>query len=391
VSGLSTRAVHGADAGRLGVVGPVERSATFRLDETGLADVEATGGRGTWYYSRLANPTVTGAARVVAALEEAEAALLFASGMAALDAALTALVPPGGRLVAAAELYGDTIALLHGEWAAAGREVIYVDLEDTTALAGALAGGAHALLVEAISNPMLRVADLPALARLAHDAGALAVVDATFASPVNVRPLSHGFDLVIHSATKYLNGHADLIAGAVAGAEQLVDRLRPLAVLRGATLDPAAAYLLERGLKTLALRMQRHNATGLAVARWLAEQTDDVAAVAYPGLAGHPDHELAAGLLHGAGGLVTVTLHGDPDRGRRLLGALRLIAHAASLGGVESLACLPRATSHAALAPAELDRLGITPTTVRLSLGIEDEEDLIADLAGALADSRRPA
>jgi cystathionine beta-lyase/cystathionine gamma-synthase len=388
VTGPSTTAVHGAgrDAGAPGVVGAIDRSATFRLDPAGLADVEATGGRNTWYYSRLANPTVARAAATVAALEEAEAALLFSSGMAAIDTAVSALVRPGGRIVAAAELYGDTVALLEGEWAAAGRKVTYVPVDDHDAVAGALAGGADALLVEAISNPMLRVADLPALARIAHGAGALAVVDATFATPYNVQPVMHGFDLVLHSATKYLNGHSDLIAGVAAGSAAVVDRLRPLATLRGPTLDPAGAFLLERGLKTLALRMERHNANGLAVARALTAHPD-VESVAYPLLPSHPDHDLARALLRGGGGLVTATLRGDPDRGRRLLERLRLITHAASLGGVESLACLPRSTSHAALPASELERLGIAHTTVRLSLGIEDAEDLVADLDAALAAS----
>jgi cystathionine gamma-lyase len=382
MTGPSTRAVHGAGPHGAGVAGAVERSATFRLDAAGLADVEATGGANTWYYSRLANPTVVRAAAAVAALEGAEDGLLFASGMAAIESALTTLVPPGGRLVAAAELYGDTIALLRGEWSAAGRHVSYVDASDHAAVTAAL-DGADALLVEAISNPMLRVADLPALAALARRAGALALVDATFASPFNVQPLAHGFDLVLHSATKYLNGHSDLIAGAAAGSTAIVERLRPAAALRGATLDPGAAFLLERGMKTLAVRMQRHNLNGLTVATWL-DGRDDVAAVAYPLLPTHPDEALARTLLRGAGGLVTVTLRGDPDRARRVLARLELIAHAASLGGVESLACLPRVTSHAALPPDELDRQGILPTTIRLSLGIEDADDLIADLDRAL-------
>jgi cystathionine beta-lyase/cystathionine gamma-synthase len=388
VTGPSTTAVHGAGPGAAapGVVGAIDRSATFRLDPSGLADVEATGGLNTWYYSRLANPTVARAAATLAALEGAEAALLFSSGMAAIDTAVTALVRPGGRLVAAAELYGDTVALLEGEWAAAGRAVSYVAVDDHDGIARALAGGAEALLVEAVSNPMLRVADLPALARIAHAAGALAIVDATFATPCNVQPLAHGFDLVLHSATKYLNGHSDLIAGAAAGPAALLERMRPLATLRGATLDPGGAFLLERGLKTLALRMERHNANGLAIARALAAHPD-VDSVAYPLLESHPDHELARVLLRGGGGLVTATLRGDPGRGRRLLDRLDLIAHAASLGGVESLACLPRSTSHAALPAAELDRLGIAHTTVRLSLGIEDADDLLADLTAALAAS----
>jgi len=387
MTGPSTRAVHGAQPTSPGVVGAVDRSTTFHLDPAGLADVEATGGRNTWYYSRLANPGVARAAATLAVLEGADAALLFASGMAAIDTALTVLVPPGGRLVAAAELYGDTFALLGGEWTAAGRRLATVDVGDHAAVGAALAEGADALLVEALSNPMLRVADLPVLAALAHDAGALALVDATFASPYNVQPLAHGFDLVLHSATKYLNGHSDVIAGVAAGAGEAVERLVPRATLAGATVDPAAAALLERGLRTLAVRMERHNANGLAVARWLAAR-DDVVDVHYPGLEDHPDHALAARLLRGGSGLVTFTPDGDASRGRRVLEQVGLIAHAASLGGVESLACLPRVTSHAALPAAELDRLGIRPSTVRLSLGIEDAEDLIADLERALDATR---
>ena len=392
--GPSTLAVHGPRAPQrpvpATVVGPVHRGTTYPLDAAGLDDVEATGGEGTWYYGRLRNPTNARVAAAIAALERAPAGEVFASGMAAIGTMLTALVPPGGRLVAAAELYGDTRALLEGEWAAAGRRVTYVDVADLDGMTRALRDGADALLVEALSNPMLRVADLPRLAELAHAGGATAIVDATFASPVNVRPYELGFDVVLHSATKYLNGHTDLIAGAVAGHEHLVARVRALAAQRGATLDPGGAYLLERGLKTLVVRMERHNANGLAVATW-ARGHADVAAVAYPLLDDHPDRELARRVLSGGSGMVTITVAGDPGRGRRLLGELRLIAHAASLGGVESLACLPSATSHATLSEAERRHQGIAANTVRLSLGIEDAGDLVADLESALARSARTA
>lgn len=386
--GVSTLAVHGSDDAPVRpvsatVVGPVHRSTTYPLDDAGFDDVVRTGGQGTWYYGRLANPTTARVAATIAALEGAPTGELFASGMAAIGTTLTALVPPGGRLVAAAELYGDTRALLDGEWAAAGRRVAYAPVADHAALARALEAGADALLVEALSNPMLRVADLPRLATTARANGAIAIVDATFASPVNVRPYEHGFDVVLHSATKYLNGHTDVVAGVVCGREDLMARLRPLAALRGATLDPGAAYLLERGLKTLAVRMERHNANGLAVASWLRGRPD-VAAVAHPLLDDHPDHAVALRLLAGGSAMVTATLAGDADRGRRMLGELRLIAHAASLGGVESIACLPAATSHAAVPEAERRRQGIEQSTIRLSLGIEDAEDLIDDLRRAL-------
>ena len=317
--GPSTVAVHGAPAAPrpvdASVVGPVHRSTTFPLDERGLADVEATGGAGTWYYGRLRNPTNARVAAAVAALEGAPAGEIFASGMAAIGTTLTALVPPGGRLVAAAELYGDTRALLEGEWAAAGRRVTYVDVADLDGFARALAGGADALLVEALSNPMLRVADLPRLAALAREHGALAIVDATFASPVNVRPYEHGFDAVVHSATKYLNGHTDLVAGAVAGSEEVVARLRPHAALRGATLDPGGAYLLERGLKTLAVRMDRHNANGLAVARALRAHPDVARRLPVPRRASRRGARPAA--ARGRLGDGHDHVAGDPGRGRR--------------------------------------------------------------------------
>jgi cystathionine beta-lyase/cystathionine gamma-synthase len=383
--GLATTAIHGAgaDAGPPGTATPVVVSATFRLDAAAYADVQATGGRYTTWYTRLGNPTVEAVARTVAALEGADAALLYASGMAAIAAALHVLAPAGARVVAARELYGDTYTLLTRDLPARGCAVELVPIADRAGWERALATPADVVFVETLSNPMLRVADLPALADAAHAAGAVAVVDATFTSPLNVRPLHHGFDLVLHSATKYLNGHSDLVAGVAAGHAEVVERVRRGAEPLGACLDPRAASLLERGLKTLAVRMDRHNANALRVAGWL-EGRPEVEAVAYPLLPSHPDHALAERLLAGGSGLVAFRVAGGDEAALRVLDGLRLILQATSLGGVESLASAPFNTSHVGLSEAERVAAGILPGTIRLSVGIEEVEDLLADLDGAL-------
>jgi cystathionine beta-lyase/cystathionine gamma-synthase len=391
--GSSTAAVHGGVSPQRpwprGLAAPIFRSSTFQLDAAAYADISRTGGEETWWYTRLANPTVDATAARIAALEGAQDAVLFASGMAAISTTLLALSAPGSRIVAARELYGDTFTLLRDMLPGAARSVSFVAIDDQDGWERELAAGADMLYVEALSNPMLRVANLPALARRGHDAGAITVVDGTFASPVNCRPVEYGFDVVVHSATKYLNGHSDLVAGAVAGSPELVSRLRPVAATLGGCLDPAAAAQLDRGLKTLALRMERHNRSALDIARWL-EGHAEVEAVSYPLLPSHPDHDLAQRLLDGGSGIVTLRVGGGDARAARMMDALTLIFQAASLGGVESLISAPRNTSHLGLGSAELAAAGILPGTLRLSVGIEDEEDLIADLDRALAASMQP-
>jgi len=367
-----------------GLSTPVFRSTTYELDAAAYDDIVRTGGESTWWYTRLGNPTIDAAAARVAALEGAQDGLVFASGMAAICAALLGCSRPAGRIVAARELYGDVFTLLRDTIAGAGRAVAFVPIADARAWERELAAGADVVYVETLSNPMLRLADLPALARAAHAAGAVAIVDSTFASPVNCRPLEHGFDLVVHSATKYLNGHSDLVAGAIAGQAELISALRPLAATLGGCLDPTAAAQLDRGLKTLVLRVERQNASALAIARWL-EAHAQVEAVSYPFLPSHPDHALALALLDGGSGIVTLRVGGGDARAARVMDALELICQATSLGGVESLISAPHNTSHLGLDAAELAAASILPGTLRLSVGIEDEEDLIADLDRALA------
>ncbi len=387
--GPSTTAVHAAPPFRLGprgVATPIVQSATFDLDDEAYADIAATGGANTIWYTRLGNPTVHAVAGRIAALERTGGALLFSSGMAAISATLLALAGPGQRIVAARDLYGDAHTVLTRQLPELGYETVLVPLDDLDGFERELGRGAAMLYVESLSNPMLRVPDLPFLAQLARATGAVSVIDSTFATPVNVRPAEHGFDVVLHSATKYLNGHSDLVAGALAASGEPLERIRARAITLGGCLDPHAAFLLERGLKTLALRMERHNANGLAVARAL-ESHPEIEAVCYPFLDSHPDAELARRLLRGGSGLVTIRVRGGNERAVRFLGALELIRQASSLGGVESLASAPHLSSHLALTEEERAAIGILPGTVRLSLGIEDADDLLADLDQALARS----
>jgi cystathionine beta-lyase/cystathionine gamma-synthase len=368
---------------------PVFQSATYELDAAAYEDIAQTGGTETWWYTRLGNPTVDAVAAKVAALEGAQAAQAFSSGMAAITTAVMTATPPGGRIVAARELYGEAFTLLSNVLPASGRSVTFVSMTDLDAWRRELPGAAAAY-VETLSNPMLRVADLPTIARLAHDAGAMALVDSTFATPVNVRPLEHGFDLVLHSATKYLGGHSDLMAGVVAGSQARIAEITALAKTFGGCLDPLAAATLNRSLKTLALRVERHNENALTVARWL-ESLDEIDAVSYPLLDSHPDSALARTLLAGGSGIVTFRAHGGDVRAGALMDGLGLISQATSLGGVESLISAPYNTSHRQLSPDERAAIGVYPGTLRLSVGVEDVADLIDDLDRALTASAATA
>jgi cystathionine gamma-lyase len=324
----------------------------------------------------------------IAALEGGEDAVVFASGMAAITTAILALTPPGGRVVAARELYGDVFDLLRQTIAEAGRTVSFVALDDLAAWRAELVS-ADTMYLETLSNPMLALADLPALASLAREAGAAAIVDNTFTSPINVRPLEHDFDLVVHSATKYLNGHSDLVAGVVVGARDTVRPVRQLAVRLGGCLDPSAASRLDKSLKTLALRVERQNENAAHLALWL-ESHNEVQAVSYPMLDSHPSAQLAHRLLSGGGGMVTFRVRGGDARSAKLMNCLHLARQATSLGGVETLISAPHNTSHLGLTEAEREALGILPGTLRLSVGIEDVADLVDDLSQALARSSAP-
>ncbi len=333
-------------------------------------------------YGRYGNPTVRDAERRLAALEGAEDALLLASGMAAITTTLLTLVPAGRHVVLTEGVYRRTRQFATDFLPRLGVSVTVWDWR--TPLADAFRPETALVLAETPTNPYLRVLDLEALARTAHQHGALTVVDATFATPINLKPLALGVDLVVHSATKYLGGHHDLLAGVVAGSRALVQQVRSALGVWGGVCAPQTAALLARGLRTLGLRVAQHNRNGQAVAEFL-EDHPAVERVWYPGLPSHPDHEVARRQMQGFGGVVSFTVRGGLEETARFVDALQIPLLAASLGGVESLVTLPALASYYNLTPEERLALGIPDNLVRLSLGVEDTADLLADLAQALA------
>jgi cystathionine beta-lyase/cystathionine gamma-synthase len=374
--GFSTRAVHAGSPPALPdgpVVMPIYQSATFYTQATPDGEVR---------YTRYGtNPNQQALAERLAQLENAEAAIPLASGNAAMALSLLSCLRSGDHLVAARSLYGGTLRLLDRELPRLGIEVTLVDVDrDWSAQ---LRSSTRALLMEAPVNPTMRVPDLPAVAQLANRNDIPLIVDATFATPINLRPVEHGASLVIHSATKYLSGHSDLIAGVVAGRADLIEEVREKLISFGPALDPHAAWLLERGIKTLAVRMAKHNENGLAVARHF-EAHPAVQRVHYPGLESHPDHERARELLDGFGGMLAIVVRGGDEAALRVVNRLRVLCAAPSLGGVESLVSMPRFTSHSSLGREERHALGVDDGFIRISLGIEDAADLIADLEQAL-------
>ncbi len=341
-------------------------------------------GQSTGYdYSRLQNPTREVLEDTVRELEGGDDCLAFSSGMAAISC-LMELFSPGDRLVASWDLYGGSIRLFDSVSAKNGAEVDRVDTTDLDAVAAALEPGAKALFVESPTNPLMAVSDIRALAELAHGAGALLVVDNTFLTPYFMNPISLGADVVVHSATKYLAGHNDVIAGLLVSAvPEVSERLRYLIKTIGSGLDPFAAWLVSRGIKTLPVRMERHQQNALALATWLEEQPQ-VRCVLYPGLPDHPGHDLCLEQGRGFGGMVTFGVDSE-KRALDLLRRVRLVMFAESLGGAETLITYPLTQTHADVAPEELAEKGIDGTMLRLSVGLESADDVIADLAQALA------
>jgi cystathionine beta-lyase/cystathionine gamma-synthase len=373
--GPSTRAVHSGSppAGPdRPVVTPIYQSATFYTDAEPAGEVR---------YTRYGtNPNHLALAERLAALENTETALVVASGNAAIALSLLSCTGTGDHIVAARSLYGGTLRLLTTDLPALGIETTFVEPGEW---ADALRPETRAFLMETPVNPTMRVPDIRPVATLARDRGIPLLVDATFATPINFRPAEHGADLVIHSATKYLGGHSDLMAGVVAGPADLVERVRAKLISFGPVLDPHAAWLVERGVKTLAVRMARHNENGLAVARWL-ESHPAVLDVHYPGLESHPDHAIARELFDGFGGMLALVVRGGDEAALRVMSRLRILCAAPSLGGVETLVSMPRFTSHAALDRQQRIALGVTDGFIRISLGIEDSRDIIEDLDQAL-------
>lgn len=385
--GLSTRAVHAGthDDPRTGAVGtPIYQTSTFILNEDQYGAVEEGFARDRFIYSRYGNPSQWAVQEKLAALEGAESAMVFGSGMAAITATVLALVDKGAHVVAASDLYGGTYNLFNQEFPTLGMSATLVDSHDLEAIEAAIQPETQLLYFEVITNPVLKVVDIPGLVEIARRHKLRLVVDSTFAPPPVMRPLELGVDVVIHSASKYLNGHSDLIAGVAAGPRKLIDMIWPRLLNYGGSLDPHACFLLERGLKTLPIRMRAHEESATVLAKFL-EGHSGVDKVLYPMLPSHPDHARAKKLMKMGTGNVTFFVKGGDKAALRLMNHLRLPKQATSLGGVESLISLPFNSSQATMTSRQRAAIGIHPGCVRLSVGIEDAADLIADFDQALA------
>jgi cystathionine gamma-synthase len=387
--GDSTRAVHsGERQGRPrvsdSITTPIVQTSTFWFRDTQEVIDYQEGRQSSFEYARYGNPTVRTAEEKLCALEEAEDCLLSASGMNSVTTMLLALVPAGGHLVTTTDCYKRTREFIVKVLPKMGVEATILDPADLDGLERALKEkGASLFFSESPTNPYLRVVDIPRVARLCHDHGAICVIDSTFVTPTNQKVLELGADLALHSGTKYLAGHNDVLAGALAGNGELIEKVRYLQGILGGVMDPHAAYLLLRGMKTLSVRVERQNETGLALARYL-EQHRAVEKVYYPGLPSHPDHDVARSQMRGFGGVVSFEIRGDFQATSKFIDALRIPYIAPSLGGVEALVMQVAVMSYWDHSPEERAQLGIKDNLIRYACGLEDAEDLIADAEQAL-------
>jgi cystathionine gamma-synthase len=362
---------------------PIVQSVSFGYDDMDQWLQVGKGLEKGHIYSRNTNPTLEAFEQKVRLLEGAGAATSFSSGMAAISNTLFALLSPGERLVSIKDSYGGTSKLFIEFLPRFNIEAMLCETTDHEQIEAELKKGCKVLYLETPTNPTLKVIDIAHLAKSAHDAGTIVVVDNTFATPINQQPLTLGADLVIHSATKFLGGHADALGGAVCGPKNVIKKIYHFREINGAALDPMAAYLLLRGMKTLHLRVARQNESALAIARYL-EKHPAVSRVFYPGLISHPQHPIAKKQMSGFGGVLSFILKGDFEALKVFLPRLQLAHRAANLGAVETIAGPPALTSHVECTPQERTAMGIPEGLIRYSVGIEDVGDLIADLNNAL-------
>ena len=377
--GLSTTAIHGGAERPLpgaGVSHPVVQAVNY-VQETGTSE--------GLMYTRYGNtPNAVRVQKRLALLEGAEAALVLSSGMGATACSMLALLRPGDHMISSAWIYGGTRRLFTEDLPGMGIEVTFVNPLEPRAWRKALRKTTRVIFIESPVNPTCRVLELASLKQLATSQGLALVIDSTLASPINLRPIEHGVDVVIHSATKYLNGHHDILAGVVCGSEPFVDEVKRKMAIWGQVPDPFACWLLERGLKTLEIRVKRQNETALDVAEWCSTRPE-ISKVHYSGLPSHPDHEIAKSTMDGFGGMLGIELRGGGPAALKFLRKLQLFTHAASLGGADSLVIEPRYSSHEHMTPEERAKIGIPDGFVRISIGLENSDDLILDLEQALA------
>jgi cystathionine gamma-synthase len=379
-----TESVHGSksfEKRNAPLAQPIYQSSTFQVTDS---DEQLRATHTDMFYTRYGNPTHSAVEGAIAQLEGTDAALLFASGMNAITTSILALVKSGDHIVAQRDIYGGVTKFLSTWLPKLGVETTFVDTTEYDQHERAIRPNTKILYLESPTNPTLRVVDLRRAVAIARKHDLLTLIDSTFATPINQRPVEFGIDLVLHSATKYFGGHTDLICGAAAGRRDLIDKIRETRTTLGGVMDPHAAFLLLRGIKTLAVRVERQNHSALRIAEFLA-QHPKVRSVNYPFLKGHPQRALAAEQMKGGGGVLSFEVDGTAEDTKKVSESLSLFALAPSLGGVESLVCLPVLTSHAMISADQRKKMGVTDQLVRLSVGVENTDDLIADLDRALA------
>jgi methionine-gamma-lyase len=385
--GPQTQAIHGGEPPRHGVNGPVVteiiRTSTFTFASSEEMKLWAEGKSKAYIYTRYGNPTLSVAEKKIAALEGAEAAVVAASGMAAISSSLLAALKAGDELISTAQVYGGTYRLMRDVFPNMGITVHHVGT-DLAGMEKLVSPRTRALYIETPTNPTLRLVDIHKAVAFAKKHKLVSLIDNTFATPVLQNPIALGYDMVVHSATKALAGHSDIIAGVSVGSEEWMHKVRQMIIYLGGSMDPGAAYLLIRGIKTLGVRVQRQCENAVAVAEFL-EKHPKVARVHYPGLQSHADHALAKQQMRGFGSMLAFDMKGGLPAAREFCDRVRLFLLAVSLGGVESLVSLPLYSSHYNMSDEELTRAGVSPGTVRVSMGLEDKDDLLEDLKQALA------
>ena len=385
--GVGTKVLHAASQFDFRAVRshipPIFQTVNFDYDNVEQGMSIFLGEKEGYFYTRNGNPTSDMFAYLVTVLEEGEAGLVAASGMAAISSALLALVRPGDEIVSSKNIYGGTRAWMTSQLAEFGVTIHFIDIADLKAVAAALTEKTKVLFTEILGSPDLVVADVASLGALAKKVGAKLVIDSTFTPPPIIRPLALGADIVVHSTTKYINGHGDAIGGAIVGAKEDMDKIAQVLKLYGGIMSPFNAWLGIRGMKTLALRIEKHSSNALALATFL-QRHNKVKAVFYPGLSTHPQYELAKKQLNGFGGMLSFKVKGGLEEGVKVMDAVKIANFTTSLGEIDTLIIRPASTSHVSLSKNEREALGITDNLLRLSVGIEDVDDLIHDLEQAL-------
>lgn len=382
--GLSTYCVHGKEKITSGpAITPIAQTSTFVFENQQEVVDSVTGKSGKHLYTRWSNPTTHQVEEKLSLIEGAEESVALSSGMAAISSAILAFVKSGESIISCDAIYGGTLHFFEMLIEDLGIKVDFVDCDEFIDKIRVSEGDYKLCYFESPTNPVLKIVDIEGVAQVASEKGIISVIDNTFATPINQRPYEMGIDIVLHSATKYLGGHSDIIAGVVSGSREMIGKVRSAAKLLGGTMDPFAAFLLDRGLKTLAVRVEKHNQNAMVLAEKLSHDKR-IKSVHYPGLESHPNHEVAKKQMSGFGGMLSIDLDCCLEDAISFVDALEVFLNAVSLGGVESLVSIPVLTTHQGIDPQTLSETGISESTVRLSVGIEDIDDLYNDIVTAL-------